>query len=42
MKALEKYSIANLMNGEKVAYAKKFFGYDVELTKKYRPLKRGA
>lgn len=27
------FSIANLMNREKVAYAKKFFGYDVELTK---------
>ena len=36
------FSIANLMNGKKVAYAKKFFGYDAELTKKYRPLKRGA
>ena len=28
------FSIATLQNGEKVAYAKKFFGYDVELTKK--------
>ena len=28
------FSIANLQNGEKVAYAKKFFGYDAELTKK--------
>ena len=27
-------SIATLSNGEKVAYAKKFFGYDNELTKK--------
>lgn len=36
------FSIANLMNGKKVAYAKKFFGYDAELTKKYRPLKQGA
>ena len=28
------FSIANLQNGEKVAYAKKFFGYDADLTKK--------
>ena len=28
------FSIATLQNGEKVAYAKKFFGYDEELTKK--------
>jgi hypothetical protein len=28
------FSIATLQSGEKVAYAKKFFGYDAELTKK--------
>lgn len=28
------FSIAALQNGEKVAYAKRFFGYDAELTKK--------
>lgn len=28
------FSIANMKNGEKVAYAKKFFGYDVAFTKK--------
>ena len=28
------FSIGNLQNGEKIAYAKKFFGYDAELTKK--------
>ena len=28
------FSIANMKNGEKVAYAKKFFGYDAALTKK--------
>ena len=28
------FSIANMNNGEKVAYAKKFFGYDAALTKK--------
>lgn len=28
------FSIATLQNGEKIAYAKKFFGYDEELTKK--------
>ena len=35
-------SIANLENGEKVAYAKRFYGYDAELTKKYRQLKVGV
>ena len=35
-------SIGILENGEKVAYAKKFFGYDEETTKKYRLLKRGV
>ena len=28
------FSIANMKNGEKIAYAKKFFGYDAALTKK--------
>ena len=28
------FSIANLLNGKKIAYAKKFFGLDTELTKK--------
>ena len=28
------FSIANMKNGEKVAYAKKFFGYDAAFTKK--------
>lgn len=28
------FSIAKLQNGEKVAYAKKYYGYDAELTKK--------
>ena len=28
------FSIANMKNGKKVAYAKKFFGYDAALTKK--------
>ena len=36
------FSIATLENGEKVAYAKKFFGYDEDLTKKYRKLKLGV
>lgn len=30
------FSIAKLQNGKKVAYAKKFFGYDAELTKKIK------
>ena len=36
------FSVGILENGEKVAYAKKFYGYDAELTKKYRLLRRGA
>lgn len=36
------FSIANLQDGKKVAYAKKFFGLDAELTKKYRLPKVGA
>lgn len=28
------FSIATLQNGEKIAYAKKYFGYDADLTKK--------
>lgn len=36
------FSIATLESGEKVAYAKKFFGYDADLTKKYRPPKPGV
>lgn len=31
------FSIANMKNGEKVAYAKKFFGYDAALTKEIQP-----
>ncbi len=36
------FSIATLDNGKKVAYAKKFAGYDADFTKKYRPLKVGV
>ncbi len=36
------FSVAILEDGQKVAYAKKFFGYDEELTKKYRMLKLGV
>ena len=36
------FSIAVLANGEKVAYAKKFYGYDGELTKKIQAAETGS
>ena len=36
------FSIAKLENGEKVAYAKKFFGYDEVLTKKIQATEAGS
>lgn len=36
------FAIANLQDGRKVAYAKKFFGYDAKLTKKIQTAEAGS